>query len=98
MPSTANPHAPVLFDRRPAIDTISGAKPMVTKTVPMDIFKWIVSSLLGVLVICVGWFLNGVQSDLRDVTKQVAGIRVEAAVTITKLDDLIDEVRRRPLR
>lgn len=69
---------------------------MAARTVSMDTFKWIVSGLLGVLVIGVGWFLNGIQTDLRDVTKQVAGIRVEAAVTNTKLSDLIDEVRRHP--
>ena len=43
----------------------------------MDTFKWIVSGLLGALVVPVGWFLGGIQADLRDVRKEVTGIRVE---------------------
>lgn len=65
------------------------------KTVPMDTFKWIVSGLLGALVVAVGWFLSGIQSDLRDVRKEVTGMRVDAAVTNTRLEELIAEFRRR---
>lgn len=61
----------------------------------MDTFKWIVSGLLGALVVAVGWFLSGIQSDLRDVRKEVTGMRVDAAVTNTKLEELIAEFRRR---
>lgn len=61
----------------------------------MDTFKWIVSGLLGSLVVGVGWFLSGIQADLRDVRKDVVGIRVEAAITNTKLEELIAEFRRR---
>ena len=67
-------------------------------TVPMDTFKWIVSGLLGTLLVGVGWFLGAIQTDLRDVRKEVTGIRVEAAVANTKLEELIAEFRRRPPR
>ncbi|WP_170303198.1 hypothetical protein [Reyranella soli] len=72
-----------------------GAEATSSKTVPMDTFKWVVGGLLGAIVIAVGWFLNGIQSDMRDVRKEVTGIRVEAAVTNTKLEELIAEFRRR---
>lgn len=78
----------------PAWD-LEGAELMPAKTVAMDTFKWIVSGLLGTLVVGVAWFLNGIQADLRDVRKEVTGIRVEAAVANTKLEDLIAEFRRR---
>lgn len=71
---------------------------MSGKVVPMDTFKWIVSGLLGALVVAVGWFLSGIQSDLRDVRKEVTGIRVDAAVTNTRLEELIAELRRRTPR
>lgn len=63
-------------------------------SVPMDTFRWIVSGLLGTLVLGVGWFLSGIQADLRDVRKEVTSIRVEAAVTNTRLEELIAEFRR----
>ena len=68
------------------------------RTVPFDTFKWIVSGLLGTLVVAVGWFLGGIQADLRDVRKEVAAIRVEAAVANTKLEDLVADARRRAPR
>ena len=64
-------------------------------TIPMDTFKWIVSGLLGALVIGVSWFLAGIQTDLRDVRREMTGMRVESAVTNTKLEELIAEFRRR---
>ena len=64
-------------------------------TIPMDTFRWIVSGLLGALVIGVGWFLAGIQTDLRDVRREMTGMRVESAVTNTKLEELIAEFRRR---
>lgn len=70
-------------------------EPTARTTVPIDTFKWIVSGLLGALVVAVGWFLSGIQADLRDVRKEVTGIRVEAAVANTKLEELIAEFRRR---
>ena len=66
--------------------------------IPMDTFKWIVSGLLGALVVGVGWFLAGIQTDLRDVRKEVTGMRVESAVTNAKLEELITEFRRRSPR
>ena len=67
-------------------------------TIPMDTFKWIVSGLLGALVVGVAWFLAGIQTDLRDVRKEMTGMRVESAVTNTKLEELIAEFRRRAPR
>ena len=61
----------------------------------MDTFKWVVSGLLGSLVLSVGWFLNGIQADVRDFRKEVTGIRIEAATTNAKLENLIEESRRR---
>jgi hypothetical protein len=40
------------------------------------------------------WFLPGIQTDLRDVRKEMTGMRVESAVTNTKLEELIAEFRR----
>ena len=68
------------------------------KTVPMDTFKWIVSSLLAALVFAVGWFLDGIHTELRDVRKEVIGIRVDAAAATSRLDALIAELRRRDPR
>lgn len=68
---------------------------MHAKTVPMDTFKWIVTGLLSALVFGVGWFLSGIQADLRDMRREVAGIRVDAAVVTTRLESIISEVRRR---
>lgn len=76
-------------------EQVSGAGNGAGRSVPMDTFKWIVSGLLGALVVGVGWFLSAMQYDLRDVRKEVTGIRVEAAVTDTKLEELIAEFRRR---
>ena len=67
-------------------------------SIPMDTFKWIVSGLLGALLVGVGWFLAGIQTDLRDVRREMTGLRVESAVTNTKLEELIAEFRRRSLR
>ena len=52
-------------------------------TIPMDTF---------------GWFLAGIQTDLRDVRREMTGMRVESAVTNTKLEELIAEFRRRDPR
>ena len=76
---------------------MKGTSPMADRTISMDIFKWIVSGLLGALVVGVGWFLAGIQTDLRDVRKEMSGMRVESAVTNTKLEELIAEFRRRNL-
>ena len=63
-------------------------------TVPMDTFRWIVSGLLGTLLVCVGWFLGDIRADLRDVRKEVTAIRVEAAATSMRLEGLLDQRRR----
>ena len=76
-------------------DGVNGAASTTASTIPMDTFKWIVSGLLGALVIGVGWFLAGIQTDLRDVRREITGMRVESAVTNTKLEELIAEFRRR---
>lgn len=68
------------------------------KAVPMDTFKWIVSSLLAALVLAIGWFLDGINAELRDMRKEVVGIRVEAAVATSRLEALIAELRRRDPR
>ncbi|MFZ5784096.1 MAG: hypothetical protein ACOY4R_28205 [Pseudomonadota bacterium] len=68
---------------------------MSTRTVSMDVFKWVVSGLLGALLVGAGWFLDGIHAELRDVRKEVTGMRVEAAVTNAKLQDLIAAFRRR---
>jgi hypothetical protein len=52
--------------------------------------------LLSVLVVGAGWFLSHIQADLRDISKEVSGIRIEAAITNTKLENLIEDFRRRP--
>ncbi len=91
----ADGHLLALLRQEQAARAKPGAEATSGKTVPMDTFKWIVSGLLGALVVAVGWFLSGIQSDLRDVRKEVTGIRVEAAVTNTRLEDLIAEFRRR---
>jgi hypothetical protein len=75
-----------------------GEQPMTGRTVPMDTFKWIVSGLLGALVVAVGWLLSDIRTDLRDMRKEVTAIRVEAAATNTRLESLVDEGRRRLLR
>lgn len=67
-------------------------------TIAMDTFRWVVGGLLGALVLAVGWFLAGIQADLRDVRKEMTGLRVESAVTNTRLEELIAEFRRRDPR
>lgn len=64
-------------------------------SVPMDTFRWIVSGLLGALVVGAGWFLSGIQADLRDVRKELVGIRIEAAVANARFEELIADFRRR---
>jgi hypothetical protein len=66
--------------------------------VPMDAFKWIVSGLLGTLLVCIGWFLNDMRDDLRDIRKDVTAIRVDAAATNARLGSLIEEGRQRLAR
>lgn len=70
-------------------------KAMMSDTVPMDTFKWIVTGLLGTLLACVGWLLSDIRSDLRDMRKEVTAIRVEAAASNTRLEGLLEH-RRRP--
>lgn len=94
-PRLADDDLPTFIRREQAADAKLGAEAASGKTIPMDTFKWIVSGLLGALVVAVGWFLSGIQSDLRDVGKEVTGIRVDAAITNTKLEELIAEFRRR---
>ncbi len=91
----ADGHLLSLLRQGPAAGDRVGAEAPSGKTVPMDTFKWIVSGLLGALVVAVGWYLGGIQSDLRDVRKEVTGMRVDAAVTNTRLEELIAEFRRR---
>ncbi len=76
---------------------MKGTAPTAERTISMDIFKWIVSGLLGALMVGVGWFLAGIQTDLRDVRKEMTAVRVQSAVTNTKLDELVAEFRRRNL-
>jgi hypothetical protein len=71
---------------------------MTHTTVPMDTFKWIVTGLLSVLLVSIGWFLSDIRADLRDVRKEVTAIRVEAAAANTRLESLMEEARRRSSR
>ena len=71
---------------------------MTQAVVSMDIFKWIVTGLLGTLVVGVGWFLSDIRVDVRDVRKELTAIRVEAAATNTRLESLMEEGRRRQPR
>ncbi|SEP41545.1 hypothetical protein SAMN02990966_05931 [Rhodospirillales bacterium URHD0017] len=71
-----------------------GERSVSHRTVPMDTFKWIVSGLLGTLLVSVGWFLSDIRADLRDVRKDVTAIRVEAAATNTRLESLVEDRRR----
>jgi hypothetical protein len=82
--------------RRDAVQTSKGATKMAARTVPLDTFKWIVSGLLSVLVVGAGWFLGHIHAELRDISKEVSGIRIEAAVANTKLENLIEDFRCRP--
>ena len=67
---------------------------MTADAVPMDTFKWIVTGLLGTLLLCVGWFLSDIRADLRDMRKEVIAIRVEAAASNVRLEGLIENRRR----
>jgi hypothetical protein len=78
--------------------TLVRGKAMIADTVSMDTFKWIVTGLLGTLLVCVGWFLSDIRADLRDMRKEVTAIRVEAAATNTRLESLVEEGRRRSMR
>jgi hypothetical protein len=75
--------------------TARGKGSMSHATVPMDIFKWVVTGLLGTFVVGVGWFLSDIRTDMRDVRKEVTAIRIEAAATNTRLETLMDDSRRR---
>ena len=68
---------------------------MMADTVPMDTFKWIVTGLLGTLLVCIGWFLSDIRGDLRDIRKEVTAIRVEAAASNTRLEGLLEHRRAR---
>ena len=70
------------------------AAPMIDRTMSIDLFKWIVTGLLGALFAAVGWFLGGIQAELREVRKEVAGVRIDTAVATTRLENLIAEFRR----
>ena len=66
---------------------------------PYGHLQWSSAAYSALSLVAVGWFLSAIQSDLRDVRKEVTGIRVEAAlVTNTKLEELIAEFRRRTPR
>ena len=67
---------------------------MTADSVPMDTFKWIVTGLLGTLVVCVGWFLSDIRADLRDMRQQVTAIRIEAAASNMRLEGLIEHRRK----
>ena len=71
---------------------------MTQAVVSMDMFKWIVTGLLGTLVVGVGWFLSDIRVDVRDVRKELTAIRVEAAATNTRLESLMEDGRRRQPR
>lgn len=94
-PSVLSSEAAKQRRRKPCPDESGENSRVSAQTISMDTFKWIVSSLLGALVVGVGWFLAGIQTDLRDVRKEMTGLRVESAVTNTKLEELIAEFRRR---
>ena len=94
-PSDLSSEAAQQRRRKRYLDFPAGHSRTTASTIPMDTFKWIVSGLLGALVIGVGWFLAGIQTDLRDVRREMTGMRVESAVTNTKLEELIAEFRRR---
>lgn len=74
--------------------TSFAAKAMTAGMVPMDTFKWIVSGLLGTLLVCVGWLLSDIRADIRDVRKEVTAIRIEAAATGTRLEGLLEHRRK----
>lgn len=67
-------------------------------TVPMDVFKWVVTGLLAVLVAGVGWLLGDIRADLRDMRRDVAAIRIDAAATTARLEGLVEDGRRRSPR
>lgn len=91
----ADSHFPAFLGQERITGARLGPEAASGKNIPMETFKWIVGGLLGTLAVAVGWFLSGIQSDLRDVRKEVVGIRIEATVTNTKLEELIAEFRRR---
>jgi hypothetical protein len=71
-------------------------------TITMSTFQWIIGILLAAIVgllstigLIGGSYMNGIQTDIREVRKDVTEIRVQASATNTKLDDLTAEVRRR---
>ena len=68
-------------------------------------FQWVVSGLLGLIVLFVGYFFNGMRTDLGElktatvdnrveIVKAIGGVKEQLAVTNTKLDGLINEVRQ----
>ena len=71
---------------------------MSHRVVPMDTFKWIVSGLLGTLVVCLGWFLSDIRTDLRDLRREVVAMRVEIVTTGTRLESVMEDSRRRHVR
>ncbi len=75
-------------------------------TVPWDSFKWVVGSLLGVLVALVGSILVSFRSDLGDVRTKLDGVttqmhqnHVELVKSVSaiggKLDQMTQDMRRR---
>ena len=52
---------------------------MSQAVVAMDTFKWVVSGLMGALLIGAGWLLSDIRTDLCDVRKDVSALRIEAA-------------------
>jgi cell division protein FtsL len=92
--------------RPPAVANVPNRAPTeanMAKTITMDTFKWIVGGLLVVITALLSTmaafgssYIGSLQTDIREVRKDVTEIRVQASATNTKLDDLIGEIRRLP--
>lgn len=74
----------------------------MAKSVQMDTFKWVVggllvviTGLLGTIATVGGSYIGSMQTDLREVRKDVTDIRIQNASANTKLDALITEFKRR---
>lgn len=89
--------------RRPGVK----AMPMAVQhaTISWDSFKWVVSGLLGILVVLIGGLFAMFRSDLNDVRLKLDGLRtemhqnhVELVKSVSamggKLDQLSQDMRR----